>query len=80
MGLGPSVPAVDAGGVVLRFFGSFAKYFSFLSPSFFRETARYRLMYCVKEALNPKQPTRLFNNVPNFDHRVIKMILTLVDL
>ena len=30
--------------------------FSFLSPSLW-ETARYRLKYCLKGPLNPKQPT-----------------------
>ena len=30
--------------------------FSFLSPSLW-ETARYRLIYCLKGPLNPKQPT-----------------------
>ena len=30
--------------------------FSFLSPSLW-ETARYRLKYCLKGLLNPKQPT-----------------------
>ena len=37
--------------------------FSFLSPSLW-ETARYRLKYCLKGPLNPKQPTnqpRLIN-------------------
>ena len=29
--------------------------FIFLSPSL-RETARYRLKYCLKEPINPKQP------------------------
>ena len=31
--------------------------FSPLSPSFW-ETARYRLIYCLKGLLNPKQPTK----------------------
>ena len=31
-------------------------FFSFLSPSLW-ETARYRLRYCLKGPLNPKQPT-----------------------
>ena len=33
--------------------------FSSLSPSLW-ETARYRLKYCLKGPLNPKQPTDLF--------------------
>ena len=38
-------------------FGHFSLYpFSPLSPSLW-ETARYRLKYCLKGPLNPKQPT-----------------------
>ena len=39
-------------------FGHFSLvyYFSFLSPSLW-ETARYRLKYCLKGPLSPKQPT-----------------------
>ena len=36
--------------------------FSFLSPSLW-ETARYRLKYCLKGPLNPKQPTKTTNHV-----------------
>ena len=36
-------------------------HFSFLSPSLW-ETARYRLKYCLKGPLSPKQPT----NQPNY--------------
>ena len=41
----------------LRLFGQFSLvyHFSLLSPSV-RETARYRLKYCLKGPLNPKQP------------------------
>ena len=35
---------------------SLVYHFSFLSPSFW-ETARYRLKYCLKGPLSPKQPT-----------------------
>ena len=42
-------------GVVWTFF-SLIYLFSFLSPSLW-ETARYRLKYCLKGPLNPKQPT-----------------------
>ena len=41
-------------GVVWTFFLS--SLFSFLSPSLL-ETARYRLKYCLKGPLNPKQPS-----------------------
>ena len=36
------------------FFGHFFPRLSFLSPSLW-ETARYRLKYCLKGPLNPKQ-------------------------
>ena len=42
-------------GGCLDFF-SLIFYFSFLSPSLW-ETARYRLKYCLKGPLSPKQPT-----------------------
>ena len=42
-------------GLFGRFF-SLIYHFSFLSPSLW-ETARYRLKYCLKGPLNPKQPT-----------------------
>ena len=32
-------------------------------PSSLWETARYRLKYCLKGPLNPKQPTNQFNNL-----------------
>ena len=47
--------AVGAGGGCLDIF-SLIYHFSFLSPSLW-ETARYRLKYCLKRPLNPKQPT-----------------------
>ena len=55
VGQGPIALAVGAGGVVWTFF-SLIYHFSFLSPSLW-ETARYRLKYCLKGPLSPKQPT-----------------------
>ena len=56
VGQGPIALAVGADG------GLFGHFFSclsfFLSPSLW-ETARYRLKYCLKGPLNPKQPTNL---------------------
>ena len=49
IGQGPIALAVGAGGVVWTFF-------SLLSP-YLREKARYRLKYCHKGPLSPKQPT-----------------------
>ena len=53
VGQGPTVLAVGADGVVWTFFLVF--HFSFLSLSLW-ETARYRLKYCLKGPLKPKQP------------------------
>ena len=47
--------AVGAGGGCLDIF-SLVYHFSLLSPSLW-ETARYRLKYCLKGPLSPKQPT-----------------------
>ena len=55
VGQGPIVLAVGAGGGCLDFF-SLIYHFSFLSPSLW-ETGRYRLKYCLKGPLSPKQPT-----------------------
>ena len=52
---GPTALAVGAGGGCLDIF-SLVYHFSFLSPSLW-ETARYRLKYCLKGPLSPKQPT-----------------------
>ena len=53
VGQGPTALAVGAGGGCLDIFFS---HLSFLSPALW-ETARYRLKYCLKGPLNPKQPT-----------------------
>ena len=55
VGQGPIVLAVGAGGGCLDIL-SLICCFSFLSPSLW-ETARYRLKYCLKGPLSPKQPT-----------------------
>ena len=55
VGQGPIVLAVGAGGGCLDIF-TLLYLFSSLSPSLW-ETARYRLKYCLKGPLNPKQPT-----------------------
>ena len=55
VGQGPSALAVGAGGGCLDIF-TLIYPFSPLSPSLW-ETARYRLKYCLKGPLNPKQPT-----------------------
>ena len=55
VGQGSTALAVGAGGGCLGIF-TFVYPFSSLSPSLW-ETARYRLKYCLKGPLNPKQPT-----------------------
>ena len=59
VGQGPIALAVGAGGGCLDIF-SLSYPFSPFSPTLW-ETARYRLKYCLKGPLNPKQPT----NQPN---------------
>ena len=53
-GQGPTAFAVGAGGGGLDIF-TLLYLFSPLSPSLW-QTARYRLKYCLKGPLNPKQP------------------------
>ena len=53
VGQGPTVLAVGAGGGCLDIF-SLVYQFSLLSTSLW-ETARYRLKYCLKGPLSPKQ-------------------------
>ena len=61
VGQGPIALVVDAGGGCLDIF-SLIYHFSFLSPSLW-ETARYRLKYCLKGPLSPKQPTNQPTNL-----------------
>ena len=53
VGQGPTALAVGAGGGCLDIFALIYPFFP-LSPSLW-ETARYRLKYCLKGPLNPKQ-------------------------
>ena len=55
VGQGPTALTVGAGGGCLDIF-TLIYPFSPLSPILW-ETARYRLKYCLKGPLNPKQPT-----------------------
>ena len=61
VGQGPTALAAGAGGGCLDIF-SLIYPISILSPSLW-ETARYRLKYCLKGPLNPKQPTNLKKRV-----------------
>ena len=58
VGQGPTALAVGAGGGCLEIF-TLIYPFSPISPSLW-ETARYRLKYCLKGPLNPKQPKNKF--------------------
>ena len=60
IGQGPIVHAIGAAGGCLDIF-ILVYPFSPLSPSLW-ETARYRLKYCLKGPLNPKQPTKPTNH------------------
>ena len=60
VGQGPTALAVGAGGGYLDIFTLICP-FSPLSLSLW-ETARYRLKYCPKGPLNPKQPTNQTTN------------------
>ena len=62
VGQGPDALAVGAGGGCLDVFTLIYPFFP-LSPSLW-ETARYRLKYCLKGQLNPKQPTNQSGNTP----------------
>ena len=55
VGQGPTALKVGEGGGCLDIF-SLVYHLSPVSPSLW-ETARYRLKYCLKGPLNPKQPT-----------------------
>ena len=60
VGQGPTALAVGAGGGCLDIFSLIYPFFP-LSPSLW-ETVQYRLKYCLKGPLNPKQPTNQFFN------------------
>ena len=64
VGQGPTALTVCAGGDCLDIFILIYS-FSPLSPSLW-ETARYRLKYCLKGPLNPKQPTNKMLLYPIF--------------
>ena len=69
VGQGPIVLAVGAGGGCLDIFTLIYPY-SFLSPSLW-ETARYRLKYCLKGPLSPKQPTNQPSHHPTNPENVL---------
>ena len=64
VGQGPTALTVGAGGGCLDIF-TLIYPFSPLSPSLW-ETARYRLKYCLKGPLNPKQPTNQILEICTF--------------
>ena len=66
-GQGPTALAVGAGWGCMDIF-TLIYPFSPLS-TFFWETARYRLKYCLKGPLNPKQPTNQILAAPAIGYR-----------
>ena len=64
----------SSGGVVWPFF-SLIYHFSFLSPSLW-ETARYRLKYCLKGPLSPKQSTNQPTTAYTVSFEKISMIIS----
>ena len=84
VGQGPTALAVGAGGGCLDIF-TLIYPFSSISPSLW-ETARYRLKYCLKGPLNPKQPTNqptrypvrpLTSVSPSADSRLLAKVFSL---
>ena len=61
VGQGPIALAVGAGGGCLDIFNHLYP-FSLLSPSLLK-AARYRLKYCLKGPLYPKQPSNQSNQI-----------------
>ena len=61
VGQGPIALAVDVGWVLFGIFTLLHPFFP-LSPSLW-ETARYKLKYCLKGRLNPKQPTNNYIHI-----------------
>ena len=73
VGQGPTVLAVGAGGGGLDIFTLIYPFFP-LYPSLW-ETARYRLKYCLKGPLDPKQPTT--NQIEN-ESTMCKIIAVMI--
>ena len=75
VGQGPIALAVGAGGGCLDTFSLICP-FSILSPCLW-ETARYRLKYCLKGPLSPKQPTNQlpFFPIPSSEHLYFRLII-----
>ena len=69
VGQGPTALAVGAGGGCLDIFTLIYPFFP-LSPSLW-ETARYRLKYCLKGPLNPKQPTNQWYG--QYDRKLLRI-------
>ena len=67
VGQGPIALAVGAGGGLFGHFYSPLFFLFSFSPLW--ETARYRLKYCLKGPLNPKQPT----NQPCINEKITYM-------
>ena len=68
VGQGLTALVVGVGGGCLDIFTVICP-FSSRSPSLW-ETARYRLKYCLKGPLNPRQPTNQPTNQPKLHHEL----------
>ena len=74
VGQGPTALAVGAGGGCLDIF-TLIYPLSSLSSSLW-ETARYRLKYCLKGPLNPKQPTKEKKTLLNSGNKFFSLEIT----
>ena len=74
VGQGPTALAVGVGGGCLDIFTLIYPF----SSLFLWETARYRLKYCLKGPLNPKQPTnQLYRAVSRREGEILESLLLL---
>ena len=77
VGQGPTALAVGAGGGCLDILTSIYP-LSPLSLSLW-ETARYRLKYCLKGPLNPKQPTNQPSRLRLMELRTVQTALGVIE-
>ena len=76
VGQGPIALAVGAGGGCLDIFTVTYPFFP-LSPSLW-EMARYRLKYCLKGPLNPKQPTNFWGYEAIHPFEMLLLLFTVI--
>lgn len=59
--VGKSARITSARSMAVSRVAPYTAHVSFFSPSFWKK-ARYRLLYCLREPLNPRQPIKQTNN------------------